>query len=117
LTAKRLELLLEVVPKPAMAALLMNPTFVNAEYERMELMTAAGALGRKVQVLSASTESGIDAAFATLVQEGARALLLGNDPFFHAPPSTRGTGSTPRDPVDLSASRVRGGGWPAELRN
>jgi putative tryptophan/tyrosine transport system substrate-binding protein len=81
LTAKRLELL-EVVSKPAMIALLTNPTFVNAEHERMEVMAAAGARGWKLQVLSASTESGIDAAFATLVQEGARALLLGNDPFF-----------------------------------
>jgi hypothetical protein len=81
------------------------------------VMTAAGARGWKLQVLNASTESGIDGAFATLVQEGARALLLGNDPFFYAPPSTRGTGRTPRDPDDLSASRVRGGRRPAELRN
>jgi putative tryptophan/tyrosine transport system substrate-binding protein len=82
LTAKRLELLLEVVPKSAIVALLVNPTFVNAEYERIQVMTAATTLGRKVQVFDASTVSGIDAVFATLLREGVGALLLGNDPFF-----------------------------------
>jgi putative ABC transport system substrate-binding protein len=82
LTAKRLEFLLEVVPKTAIVALLVNPTFVNAEYERMAVMAAADALGRKVKVFGASTESGIDEVFATLVREGVGALVLGNDPFF-----------------------------------
>ena len=82
LTAKRLELLLEVAPKTAGIALLVNPTFVNADYEQREVLTAASTLGRKVRVLSAGTELGIDAAFASLVQEGVGALLVGNDPFF-----------------------------------
>jgi putative tryptophan/tyrosine transport system substrate-binding protein len=82
LTVKRLELLLEVVPKSAIVALLVNPTFANATYEEMEVMAAAATLGRKVQVVAASNESGIDAAFATLVREGVGALLIGNDPFF-----------------------------------
>jgi putative ABC transport system substrate-binding protein len=82
LTVKRLELLLEVVPKSAIVALLMNPTFANATYEQREVMAAAAALGRNVQVVGASTESGIDAAFTTLVREGVGALLIGNDPFF-----------------------------------
>jgi putative tryptophan/tyrosine transport system substrate-binding protein len=82
LTTKRYELLLETVPKLAVVALLVNPTSPNADYERKEVLAAASALGRKVQVLSASKESEIDAAFANVVREGTGALLLGNDAFF-----------------------------------
>jgi putative ABC transport system substrate-binding protein len=60
----------------------VNPTSSNAEYETKDVLAAAGALGRKVQVFTASTEGSIDTAFATLVREGARALLLGDDAFF-----------------------------------
>jgi putative tryptophan/tyrosine transport system substrate-binding protein len=82
LTAKRYELLLEMAPKLAVTGLLVNPTSPNAEYETKEILTTAGALSRKVRILRASTESEIDSAFATIVQEGVRALLLGNDAFF-----------------------------------
>jgi putative ABC transport system substrate-binding protein len=82
LTAKRFEFLLEIVPKAAVIALLVNPTSPNAQYETKEILAAAEVLGRKVRVLTASTEGQIDAAFAALVQEGVRALLLGNDAFF-----------------------------------
>jgi ABC-type uncharacterized transport system substrate-binding protein len=81
-TVKRLELLLEVAPKPALIALLVNPTFVNAEYEGREAVAAANGLGRRLQVFGASTESEIDAVFATFAGEGVGALLVGNDPFF-----------------------------------
>jgi putative tryptophan/tyrosine transport system substrate-binding protein len=60
----------------------VNPTFANAPYEQTEVMAAAAALGRNVQVVGASTESSIEAAFATFVREGVGALLIGNDPFF-----------------------------------
>jgi putative tryptophan/tyrosine transport system substrate-binding protein len=82
LTAKRLELLLEVAPKTNVVALLLNPIFVNAEHEQREVLAATSALGRKLRVSSAGTDSGIDTAFANLAQEGVGALLLGNDPFF-----------------------------------
>jgi putative ABC transport system substrate-binding protein len=95
LTTKRLELLLELVPKPGIVALLVNPTNPNAEFERKEVLAAAGTLGQKLIVLNASTASEIDAAFATLVQERAGALLLGNDPFF----------SSRRDQLALLAAR------------
>jgi putative ABC transport system substrate-binding protein len=75
-------LLLEVVPKSAIVALLVNPTFVNAEYERMEVMAAARVLGRNVQVFGASNQQGIDEVFASVAREGVGALILGNDPFF-----------------------------------
>jgi putative tryptophan/tyrosine transport system substrate-binding protein len=82
LTTKRYEHLLEVIPKLAVTALLVNPTSPNAKYETKEILATASVLSRKVRVLSASSESEIDAAFATIVEEGIRALLLGNDAFF-----------------------------------
>jgi putative ABC transport system substrate-binding protein len=83
LTTKRFELLLELVPKPAIVGMLVNPATSNAELDSKDVLAAAGALGQKLHVLNASTASEIDAAFATLVQEGAGALLLGNDSFFN----------------------------------
>jgi putative ABC transport system substrate-binding protein len=82
LTTKRFELLLELVPTLAIVALLVNPTNPNVEFDTRDVLAAAGRLGRKIIVLRASTEIDLDAAFATLVQERAGGLLLGNDPFF-----------------------------------
>ena len=84
LTTKRLELLLELVPRPAIIGMLINaasPTQV--ELDGKAAFAAANALGQKLHVLSASTASDIDIAFATLAQEGAGALLVGNDPFLN----------------------------------
>ena len=50
--------------------------------EFITLLAAARALGRQVRVLNASTGQEIDAAFTTLVQQGAGALLVSGDPFF-----------------------------------
>jgi putative tryptophan/tyrosine transport system substrate-binding protein len=83
LTTKRLELLLELVPKPAIVGLLANPNNASDAEVNKDVFAAADALGQKLHVLSASTADEIDAAFAILVQEGAGALLLGNDPFLN----------------------------------
>jgi putative ABC transport system substrate-binding protein len=82
--AKRLELLHELVPAAAVIALLVNPTNpVYAEPEIKEARDAAGSLGLQLHVLNASNEDEIDAAFATMVREGAGALVLSPDPFFN----------------------------------
>ena len=44
---------------------------------------AARVKGVQLPILKASTETEIDAAFASLVQLHAGALLVGNDPFFN----------------------------------
>ena len=82
LAPKRLELLHELVPAPAVIAMLVNPTSPYVEPETKDVMAAARALGRQVRVLNASTGQEIDAAFTTLVQLGAGALLVSGDPFF-----------------------------------
>jgi putative ABC transport system substrate-binding protein len=82
--AKRLELLHELVPTAAVIALLVNPTNpVYTEPEIKEARDAAGTLGLQLHVLNASNEDEIDAAFATMVREGAGALVLSPDPFFN----------------------------------
>jgi putative ABC transport system substrate-binding protein len=81
LAPKRMELLHEVVPAPAMIAMLVNPTSPYVESETKDVMGSARVLGRQVQV-HAATAPEIDAAFATLVQRGAGAVLVSGDPFF-----------------------------------
>ena len=82
LTAKRLELLSELAPQASVIALLVNPTNPNTERIIREVREAASAKGVQLAILKAATESEIDAAFATLVQLQAGALLIGTDPFF-----------------------------------
>ena len=77
LMPKRLELLCELVPRAGVIALLANP---GAESMIREMQEAARAKGVQLQILKASSESEIDAAFASPLQAGA--LLVGNDPFF-----------------------------------
>jgi len=77
LMPKRLELLSELVPRAGVIALLANP---GAESMIREVQEAARAKGVQLQILKASSESEIDAAFASPSQTGA--LLVGNDPFF-----------------------------------
>jgi ABC-type uncharacterized transport system substrate-binding protein len=85
LTAKRLELLRELVPTATRVAVLVNPAnAANAETTLKEVAAAARAIGLKIQVLNASTSREIDAAFATLVRERSDALFVGIDPFFNS---------------------------------
>jgi putative ABC transport system substrate-binding protein len=80
--AKRVELLSELVPQPKVIALLANPNNSDAERLIGDVQEAARTKGRQLVILKASTEGEIDAAFATLVQLHAGALVLGADPFF-----------------------------------
>jgi len=84
LEAKRLELLHEVVPKVAVIAVLANPDFSGMEFELKELHEAARILGLELLVLKANSESGISAAFATIVERRIGALLFAADPFLYA---------------------------------
>src|SRR5215467_11512627 len=82
LTAKRLELLSELVPRARVIALLVNPN--NAKYNDRavgDLQEAARTKGWKFHVLKARSESEIDTAFASLVQLHVDALVVGADPF------------------------------------
>jgi putative ABC transport system substrate-binding protein len=82
LMQKRVELLSELVPQARVIALLVKPD--NPETERMirDSQEAAHAKGLQLKILRASNEGEIDAAFASLTQAKADALLVGTDPFF-----------------------------------
>jgi putative ABC transport system substrate-binding protein len=82
LVAKRLELLRELVPAAARAAVLVNPAGPSVEPTLRDVEPAARAIGLQIQVLNASTSREIDAAFATIVRERPDALFVGTDPFF-----------------------------------
>jgi putative ABC transport system substrate-binding protein len=82
LAPKRLELLHESVPPPGAIAMLVNPTSPYLGPETKDVQAAARTLGREVRVFNARAEREIDAAFATLVQQRAAAVLVSGDPFF-----------------------------------
>jgi putative ABC transport system substrate-binding protein len=82
LMPKRLELLSELVPQAGVIALLVNPNNPSTEVMIRDVQEAARAKGVQLPILKAGTESEIDAAFASLVQQHAGALLVGADPFF-----------------------------------
>jgi len=79
---KRLELLHEAVPAARVVALLNNPTHPAAEAQSKDMQAAARSLGLQLHVLHASSERDLDAAFATLLQLRAGALIVGADAFF-----------------------------------
>jgi putative tryptophan/tyrosine transport system substrate-binding protein len=82
LAGKALGLLHELVPNAALIALLANPKLPESARMPSDAQEAARTLGRQLLVLHASTPSEIDAAFATMRQRRAGALLVGGDPFF-----------------------------------
>ena len=82
-TAKRLELMHEVVPAATKMALLVNPANpAGTDIMMREAGKAARTLNVDLQVLRASSEREIETAFSTLVQEGARGVVIAQDAFF-----------------------------------
>ena len=83
MTAKRLALLHELVPKAVRIAVLVNPANVQTtESQLRDIPDAARAIGLQIQVLHASTSREIEAAFATLVRDRSDALYVAGDVFF-----------------------------------
>jgi putative ABC transport system substrate-binding protein len=82
-TAKRLELLHELLPTVTKIAFLVNPANkALAESDTKEAQETARALGVDLLLLTASNQSEIDAAFAILVREHAGALLTNSESLF-----------------------------------
>jgi putative ABC transport system substrate-binding protein len=82
LAAKQFEVLHETVPKTALIGFLVNPTIADAETQTKNALAAAESVGQKLLVVQAHTDSELEAAFVTLVQQHAGALVVGADPFF-----------------------------------
>jgi putative ABC transport system substrate-binding protein len=81
LEAKRLGLLHEIIPGVVSIGVLVNPKYPDVDIQLRELQEAASAIKRQINIARASTEPEIDAAFATLAQQGVGALLAAQDPF------------------------------------
>jgi len=79
---KRLELLRELLPSISTVALLVNPSNPNVGADAPETQAGANALGRRLEVLTASTERDLEAAFTTIVKRQAGALVVMPDPLF-----------------------------------
>jgi putative tryptophan/tyrosine transport system substrate-binding protein len=77
----QLDLVRQLIPKASTVAVFVNPSNPNSGTQA-RIETAARAIGMRTLVLNVSRESGFDQPFATLVQQHADALLVGNDPFF-----------------------------------
>jgi putative tryptophan/tyrosine transport system substrate-binding protein len=79
---KRVELLHELLPEVNAVALLGNPGNANVRTDMPDIQAAADALKQRLEALSASTESDLEAAFAIMAQHRLGALIVMPDPFF-----------------------------------
>jgi putative ABC transport system substrate-binding protein len=83
LGAKRLELLGQLVPKATTIAVLAYPGTPTTDAERNDLQAAAQSIGQQLIVADINSDRDIETAFATFVQRGAGALLVGAGPFLN----------------------------------
>ena len=84
LVKKRLELSREVVPNATVVAILVNPNNPNAEQNLQLAQEAARIIGLQLFIVKVGAASDFDAAFATVVQQRAEALVIAGDPFFNS---------------------------------
>jgi putative ABC transport system substrate-binding protein len=80
LAAKRLGLLLELLPNVQRFAVLVNPSNPNAESLAKDVQAAGSAIGRQIEILAVSTARDIDAAFVSFAQKRGDALVVNPDP-------------------------------------
>jgi ABC-type uncharacterized transport system substrate-binding protein len=80
LGAKRLEMLRQLVPTAATIAMLVGTDTLEARIERRDVELAAQALGQQLIIAPFTSEGELDGAFTSIVQRGAKALLVGTGP-------------------------------------
>ena len=79
---KRVELLHELLPEVNTIAVLGNSRNANVPADVPDIQAGADALNQRLAVLTASTDSDLEAAFAIMVQHRVGALIVLPDPFF-----------------------------------
>jgi putative tryptophan/tyrosine transport system substrate-binding protein len=82
ITPKRVDLLCELIPRARKIALLVNPASPTADPSIRGAEEGVRARGVQLSVLKASTESEIDAAFASVAGLQGDGLVVSADPFF-----------------------------------
>jgi len=83
LEGKRLGLLHEMVPHASTLGVLLHPNFGSFQTQLRDVQEAAARLGVKLIATRANAESEFDAAFSTITQQKAAAILVGASPFFN----------------------------------
>jgi putative ABC transport system substrate-binding protein len=81
LAAKRIEILLELVPDAKRVALLTDPNYPGFEAARPSVEEAISRLGRELLTLEAGSVEAFDSAFEAMSTSGADALVIGGSPF------------------------------------
>ena len=81
LVPKLFETLHEAVPSANVVAVLANPKFADTPIDLQAAQTAAGTIGQQLVVLNASTDGEINAAFKSIAERQAKALVILPDPF------------------------------------
>jgi putative ABC transport system substrate-binding protein len=84
LSAKRLEILHEMLPGAARVAVLINPAAPATETTVRDVQAAGSTIGLQIQVLNVSTSREIDLAFAGFARERPDALFVSLDPFLNS---------------------------------
>lgn len=82
LVQKRLEIILEVVPKASTIAMLINPDSPDVKQEVRAIREVTQQRGLELRMVHARTPDDIDAAFASLAERRPDALLVTADPFY-----------------------------------
>ena len=95
LTAKRLDILRELMPTAALIAVLRNPTSPDAEGQLQEIREAARVTGQPIHIVNASAESDFEAAFAEVLQRQAGGSS--SAPIHCSPPGARHWWHWPHD--------------------
>jgi len=94
---KRLGLLRDLAPGVPLIGTLVNPDFPPAALQLQQIDEAARGIGQRIVIAKASNDDALETAFASIVQEGAGALLVTADPYF----------DTRRDRIVAFAARQR----------
>jgi putative ABC transport system substrate-binding protein len=79
---KLLEILRDLLRADAPIAVLVNPRLFSTEPFSRDIQAAAEAIGQRIYILTASTETEIDNAFLSLKQFGCGGLVVQAEPFF-----------------------------------
>jgi putative ABC transport system substrate-binding protein len=84
LSAKRLEIFRELVPKAEVVGVFVNPTSAYGREQARDAEEAGHALGQRIHVVNVSSESEIEPAFTTLANLRIAALMVTASPLFVA---------------------------------
>jgi putative tryptophan/tyrosine transport system substrate-binding protein len=83
ITPKRLQLLHELLPTADHVAFLVNSNYPVTTSDLEDMKAAASDMALKVSTFNASSENDLDAAFAAMVNEQTKALIVQNEPYFN----------------------------------